>query len=66
MPKKYLITYIKNKKMNLLQLKMIINGLEAENNPENRSLIAFYKDLLRDELEKIVNIAYDKLISELN
>ena len=52
--------------MNLLQLKMIINGLEAENNPENRSLIAFYKDLLRDELEKIVNIAYDKLISELN
>jgi hypothetical protein len=41
--------------MNIYGLKGLINAMEKQNNPNDRYLLEFYKDLYNEQLEQIAN-----------
>ncbi len=47
--------------MNIYGLKELINAMEKQNNPNDRYLLEFYKDLYNEQLQQIA----DKVQKEL-
>jgi hypothetical protein len=41
--------------MNIYGLKELINAMEKQNNPNDRYLLEFYKDLYNEQLQQIAN-----------
>jgi hypothetical protein len=41
--------------MNIYGLKELINAMEKQNNPNDRYMLEFYKDLYNEQLQKIAN-----------
>jgi hypothetical protein len=47
--------------MNIYGLKGLIKALEKENNPANKYLLQFYKDLYQEQLQSIADEVKKKL-----
>ena len=47
--------------MNIYGLKELINAIEKQNNPNDRFMLEFYKDLYNEQLQEIA----DKVAKEL-
>jgi len=45
----------KQNKMNIYGLKELINAMEKQNNPNDRYMLEFYKDLYNEQLQQIAN-----------
>jgi hypothetical protein len=41
--------------MNIYGLKELINAMEKQNNPNDRYMLEFYKDLYNEQLQQITN-----------
>jgi hypothetical protein len=41
--------------MNIYGLKELINAMEKQNNPKDRYMLEFYKDLYNEQLQQIAN-----------
>jgi hypothetical protein len=41
--------------MNIYGLKELINAMEKQNNPNDRYMLEFYKDLYDEQLQQIAN-----------
>ena len=41
--------------MNIYGLKELINAIEKQNNPNDRYMLEFYKDLYNEQLQQIAN-----------
>jgi hypothetical protein len=41
--------------MNIYGLKELINAMEKQNNPNDRYMLEFYKDLYNEQLQQIAN-----------
>jgi hypothetical protein len=52
----------KQNKMNIYGLKELINAMEKQNNPNDRYMLEFYKDLYNEQLQQIA----DKVQKELD
>jgi hypothetical protein len=48
--------------MNIYGLKELINAMEKQNNPNDRYMLEFYKDLYNEQLQQIA----DKVQKELD
>ncbi len=48
--------------MNIYGLKWLINAMEKQNNPNDRYMLEFYKDLYNEQLQQIA----DKVQKQLN
>jgi hypothetical protein len=50
--------------MNIYGLKGLIKAMEVANNPQDRYMLEFYKDLYNEQLDQIANKVQDQLDQE--
>jgi hypothetical protein len=50
--------------MNIYGLKGLIKAMEVANNPQDRYMLEFYKDLYNEQLDQIANKVQDQLNQE--
>ena len=50
--------------MNIYGLKELINAMEKQNNPNDRYMLEFYKDLYNEQLQQIADKVQNELEKE--